>query len=206
MSTQANQANNGVKPRMEQLAALLILAVVVSGIFWATVGTAYSSFADQRAKAARVQNILNRLESVIERQNKLADYLATGNDAAKLDVIFLDAPQPGIGTARLQEQIGSLASASGMEIRRVSAVSSGAGNRISLQIQATGNVVTFSSFLVGLEKSQPWLFVDSMNVSQSFRRRARGNRKADPALTALLTISAYTKPDNSPATGQEGAK
>ncbi|MCH8861872.1 MAG: hypothetical protein IID51_05120 [Proteobacteria bacterium] len=198
--------NIAIKPRMEQLAALLILAVIVSGVFWATFGTAYSSFADQRAKAARVQNILNRLESVIERQNKLADYFATGSDADRLDVIFLDAPQPGIGTARLQEQIGSLASASGMEIRRVSAVSSGASNRISLQIQATGSVVTFSSFLVGLEQSQPWLFVDSMNVSQSFRRRGRDGKRADPALTALLTISAYTGPDDSPATGQGGAK
>lgn len=202
----STQINTGIKLRMERSAALLILAAVVAGLFLATVGTAYSSFAGQRAKAVRIQSLLNRLESVIERQNELADYLATGSDAARLDVIFLDAPQPGIGTARLQEQIGALASASGMEIRRVTTVSSGAANRISLQIQATGNVVTFSSFLVGLEKSQPWLFVDSMNVSQSFRRRSRGNRQADPALTALLTISAYTRPDNRPTTGQGGAK
>ncbi len=202
----SSRINTGIKLRMERLAALLILAGLVAGFLWASFGTAYSSFAGQRAKAERVQSLLTRLESVIERQDQLATYLAAGDDAARLDVVFLKSPQPGIGTARLQEQIGSLASSSGMEIRRVSAVSSGAANRISLQIQATGNVVTFSSFLVGLERSQPWLFVDSMNVSQSFRRRGRTRNPADPTLTALLTISAYTRPDDAPASGQGGAK
>lgn len=189
------------KTRLERMAALALLAALVTGLFLATFGTAYSSFADQRARAEQTMSLLNRLEGLVERQGRLADYLATGTEAARLDAIFLDAPQSGIGTARLQEQIGALASASGMAVRRVSAVNS-AANQISLQVQVTGDIVAFSGFLVGLENSLPWLFVDSMNVSQTRKRRSRGSAQAAPEMIALLTISAFTGPGDSPAPGQ----
>ena len=186
------------KTRLERLAAVAILAALVVGLFLATFGTAYSGFAVQRAQAEQTQSLLNRMESLVERQGRLADYLATGTDAARLDAIFLNAPQSGIGTARLQEQIGLLASASGVAVRRVSAVSSGAANQISLQVQVTGDIVAFSGFLVGLENSLPWLFVDSMNVSQSRKRRSRNSEQVAPEMIALLTISAYTGPGGAP--------
>ena len=190
------------KARLERMAALVILAALVTGLFLATFGTAYSSFADQRARAEQTQSLLSRLERLVERQGRLADHLATGTDAARLDAIFLNAPQSGIGTARLQEQIGTLASASGLAVRRVSAVSSAAANQISLQVQVTGDIVAFSGFLVGMENSLPWLFVDSMNVSQTRKRRSRDSEQAAPEMIALLTISAFTGPDDSPAPEQ----
>lgn len=196
----------GNRLRLERLAALAILAALVSGLFLATFGVAYSKFADQRSRAEEMQSLLSRLEGVVERQNRLADYLVTGDDAAQLQSIFLDTPQRGIGTARLQEQIGELAGNSGVAVRRVSVVGGGAAERISLQVQVTGNIVAFSSFLVGLENSLPWLFVDSMNVSQSRKRRGRNSVQPLPELVAQLTISVYTGPGDSPAGGQGGVQ
>lgn len=198
-------AGTGSK-RKERMAALLILAMLVAGLFLATFGTAYSKFADQRTQAEQTQGLLDRLESMVERQGQLADYLAGGTDVARLDAVFLNAPQVGIGTARLQEQIGSLASASGMAVRRVSAVNSGAANQIALQVQVTGDIVAFSGFLVGLENSLPWLFVESMNVSQTRKRRVRDDGRAPPEMIALLTIAAYTGPGSSPASGPGGGQ
>lgn len=192
---------------MERIAALAILAVLIAGLFLATFGIAYSMFAEQRASAEQTQRLLSRLEGLVERQGELANYLAAGNDAARLNAIFLNAPQAGIGTARLQEQIGSLAGNSGLSVRRVSAVSNGAANKISLQIQVTGNIVAFSGFLVGLENSVPWLFVESMNVSQvRQRRRSRNSAAPIPELTAMVTISAYTGPGDNAAAVQGGSK
>lgn len=203
----SNSAKIEAGTAMERMAALAILAALVAGLLMATFGTAYSNFADQRAEAERTQRLLNRLEGLVERQGRLADYLAVGNDATRLNVIFLNAPQAGIGVARLQDQIGSLATNSGLSVRRVSAVNNGAANKISLQVQVTGNIVAFSGFLVGLESSVPWLFVDSMNVSQTRqRRRDRNGAAAVPELTALLTISAYTGPGDGPAAVQGGSK
>lgn len=184
---------------MERALALLILAGLVAGLMGLTFGTAYSEFAERRARAENLQSMVLRLENVIQRQGQLADYLASGDDLTRLDAIFLDAPQSGIGTARLQQRIASLAGNSGVAVRRVTVVDNGAANQISLQVQVSGNIVAFSSFLVGLESSLPWLFVDSMNVSQARQRRGPNKASSDHEFIAMLTISAYTGPDNSPA-------
>jgi hypothetical protein len=183
---------------LEHLVALAILAALVCGLFLATFGVAYAKFADQQSQAEEMQRLLSRLEGVVERQSRLADYLGRGDDAARLQSIFLNTSQRGIGTARLQEQIAALANDSGVAVRRVSAVGSGDTGQISLQVQVTGSIVAFSSFLVGLENSLPWLFVDSMNVSQSRKRRGRSSAQPASNLVALLTISVYTGPGEAP--------
>lgn len=195
--------NIAAKTHLERVIAVAILVLAVAILLAVTAGYAFVSFSEQRDRVTDIQNILNRFEATIDRQQKLADRFARDAAASTYDGVFLEASERGLGAARLQDQIGTLARSSGVQMRRVSVVDGGAENRLALQVQVTGDLVAITGFLVDIESSRPWLFVESLNISQVRQRRSAVTREPGPSLVVMLTVAAFTGPGEAAADGQE---
>ena len=159
--------------------ALSLLACVL------TAGLSVQMRADAGWELAEHRELLSRLETRLR-----AD--AGRSNVAAPPTAFLDAPTPGIASAKLQAYLAQLA-----DFQHAGLVSSGgeaakrdeAPDTIRLQATLEMNIKALRAILYQLESGTPYVFVDSLTVQPA--SAAAGRVVEDPLLRATMSLRAF---------------
>jgi general secretion pathway protein M len=159
--------------------ALLLLACVV------TAGLSVQMRSDANWELAEHRELLSRLETRIR-----AD--AGRSTGAAPPTAFLDAPTPGIASAKLQAYLAQLA-----DLQHAGLISSGgeaakrdeAPDTIRLQATLEMNMKALRAVLYQLESGTPYVFVDALTVQPASATASRAVE--DPLLRATMSLRAF---------------
>jgi general secretion pathway protein M len=160
------------------LTALLLVCVLAVGLSFQMRATASSELAQHR-------ELLSRLETRIRADGGRSKVAAP-------PTAFLDAPTPGIASAKLQAYLAQLA-----DRQHAGLVSSGgeAGKRdeapdtIRLAVTLEMNMKALRAVLYQLESGTPYVFVDALAVQPAGATAGRASE--DPLLRATMNLRAF---------------
>lgn len=158
--------------------ALLLLACVF------TVGFSLQMRSDASWELAEHRELLSRLET-----RTRAD--AGRSNVAAPPTAFLEAPTPGIASAKLQAYLAQLA-----ELQHAGLISSGsdaakpdeASDTIKIQATLEMNTKALRAVLYQLETGTPYVFVDALTLQPA---STTGGRVDDPLLRATINLRSF---------------
>lgn len=168
----------------EQAISVAMLALLLLACLF-TAGLLVQMRSDASWELAEHRELLSRLETRMR-----AD--AGRSHVAAPPTAFLDAPTPGIASAKLQTYLAQLA-----DLQHAGLVSSGgeaakrdeAPDTIRLQATLDMNMQALRAILYQLESGTPYVFVDALTVQPA--SATAGRAVEDPLLRATMSLHAF---------------
>jgi general secretion pathway protein M len=167
----------------EQAIAIAVLAVLLLACIF-TTGLSVQMRSNASGELAEHRELLSRLETRMR-----AD--AGRSNVAAPPMAFLDAPTPGIASAKLQTYLAQLT-----DLQHAGLVSSGgeaakrdeAPDTIRLQATLDMNTKALRAILYQLESGTPYVFVDALTLQPT---STTAGRVEDPLLRATMSLRAF---------------
>jgi general secretion pathway protein M len=183
---------------VSRTAALALLAFVIGTLYLLVAAPVIEEYRttertsrDALEQLARYENIAktnpNRkaeLELLASRQSRSGLYLAGDTDA--------------LAAAGLQEDVGAKIEKNGGKLRSIQILpvkTDGDFKRVTVRVQLTATLGSFTRILYALESGKPYVFIDNLDVKN---RRARQVKKAlqeDPELVIRFDLYGYLRPE-----------
>jgi len=167
----------------EQAISVAVLAVLLLACLF-TTGLSVQMHWDASGELAEHRELLSRLETRMRAEG--------GRSHVAPPTAFLDAPTPGIASAKLQAYLAQLA-----DLQHAGLISSGgeaarrdeASDTIRLQATLDMDVQALRAILYQLESGTPYVFVDALTVQRA--SMTPGRAVEDPLLRATMSLRAF---------------
>ena len=166
----------------EQAISVAVLAVLLLACLF-TAGLSVQMHWDASGELAEHRELLSRLETRMRAEG--------GRSHVAPPTAFLDAPTPGIASAKLQAYLTQLA-----ELQHAGLISSGgemakrdeAPDTIRIQATLEMNTKALRAILYQLESGTPYVFVDALTLQPASSTAGRGE---DPLLRATMSLRSF---------------
>ena len=167
--------------------ALAILALAVLGVVNWIVDPLATHLADARERIEEQRTLLGRLLATASRAG---DGQPTENNDKSGDAArsYLPGESDAIRTAGLQTRLSEVAQSVGLRLASVLAVApreQGEVRLLGIDVQLAASLEQVQKILFELETQQPYLFIDSLQISHAPDAGVRGGRDLDVRLVVL---------------------
>lgn len=182
-----------MKPMESRLLALALLVAVVAGVAYALIEV------ERRAHAHFDEQIAQRLDQ-IARYNRVAatrggyEKNIAAVKARDADRFYLKASAPALAAADIQQVVQTVLEANGLrtESMQISPHKDEDGRRqITVNLRLRGKLQGVQNMLYALEATQPYLFVDNLNIQSTVRFNFVPTPGVEPEVMAQMDLSGY---------------
>jgi general secretion pathway protein M len=190
--------------RLLAVALLLLLGLALVRLVVLPVLAAYQETA---ASIEQSQILLQRYRALAAQRPRLEQELARQQKAEVASIAYLRGESDALASAALQDQVRAIITRAGGELRSTQILPvEPAGpetsvRRASLRLQLAVDVAGLQQLLYELETSEPYLFVDDINIRERRLRRLRDEEGEAPVLDVSLEVSGYMRGPGDGAVG-----
>jgi general secretion pathway protein M len=166
-----------------------------------------AAYADTAASIEQSQTLLQRYRALAAQRPRLEEELAAQRKAEVASVAYLEGESDALAAAALQDQVRAIITRAGGELRSTQILPVEAAGpetsvrRASLRLQLAVDVAGLQQLLYELETSEPYLFVDDINIRERRLRRLRDEEEEAPVLDVSLEVSGYMRGPGDGAVG-----
>ena len=182
-----------LKPLESRLLAVFLLLAILAAVVTAVV------VANRRAHAYYDEAIATWLDQMARYDRVAAtrgDYEKTiasvkARDASKF---YLKASAPALAAADIQQVVQTLVEANGLRSESMQIAphkDEGGRRQITLNLRLRGKLAGVQNMLYALETTQPYLFVDNLNIQSTVRFNFVPTPGVEPEVMAQFDLSGY---------------
>jgi general secretion pathway protein M len=170
------------------LALVQLLVLPVLAAYWETAASIEQS-----------QTLLQRYRALAAQRPELEEELAAQQKAEVASVAYLEGTSEALAAAALQDQVRVIITRAGGDLRSTQilpvepAGPESSVRRASLRLQLAVDVDGLQQLLYELETSEPYLFVEDLNIRERSLRRLRDEDDEAPVLDVSLEVSGYMR-------------
>ena len=154
--------------------------------------------------------------TIEERRDRIARYdrIAAGRDEMEKAIaavkardagkFYLKSSAPALAAADIQQIVQALVEVNGLRQESTGIAphkDEGERRKITVILRLRGKLQGLQHFLYSIESTQPYLFVDNVNIQSTVRQTYIPQPGVEPEVTAALEVSGYAmkrKPDAAP--------
>jgi general secretion pathway protein M len=166
-----------------------------------------AAYGETAASIEQSQTLLQRYRALAAQRPRLEEELAAQRKAEVASVAYLEGESDALAAAALQDQVRAIITRAGGELRSTQILPVEAAGpetsvrRASLRLQLAVDVAGLQQLLYELETSEPYLFVDDINIRERRLRRLRDEEEEAPVLDVSLEVSGYMRGPGDGAVG-----
>lgn len=190
-----------------RLLALALLIVVGLGTVRLIALPVLAAYHETAASIEQSRTLLRRYQALAAQRPQLEERLAARQEADAGSGAYLKGSSEALAAAALQEQVRTIISAAGGELRSTQILPvqpfgpEGSIRRASLRLQLAVDIEGLQQLLYELETVEPYLFVDDLNIRERRLRRLRNQDESKSLLDVDLEVSGFLRPANDGAVG-----
>jgi general secretion pathway protein M len=190
--------------RLLAVALVLLAGLALVRLLVLPVLAAYQETA---ASIEQSQTLLQRYRALAAQRPRLEEELAAQRKAEVASIAYLEGESDALAAAALQDQVRAVITRAGGELRSTQILPVEAAGpetsvrRASLRLQLAVDVAGLQQLLYELETSEPYLFVDDINIRERRLRRLRDEEGEAPVLDVSLEVSGYMRGPGDGAVG-----
>lgn len=176
------------------LAVLLLLGVIaaLAVAVYIPVRSAHRHY--DETIAARLDH-LARFQRVAAQRADLEAQMAKvrARDASRF---YLKVSTPALAAADIQQVVQTLIEANGLRLESMQISphkDEGGHRRITVNLRVRGKLSGIQNMLYSLEASQPYLFVDALNVQSTVRQNYAPMPGVEPDVMVMFDLSGYAQ-------------
>lgn len=181
--------------RVSAIALLLGVGLSVYSLFIGPLIAAYDKVDQDLVDA---NELLVRYQRIAQSRGRLLAEFQRLTALQASSGIYLTGDTDALAAAALQEIVNATVESAGGRLRSVQilpAKAEGQFKRVGVRVQMNASIAELAQALYDFEAGQTFLFVDSLEASNSRARRKRGDSTpVEPRLKIRLEISGYRKP------------
>jgi general secretion pathway protein M len=166
-----------------------------------------AAWQETAASIEQSQTLLQRYRALAAQRPQLERELGNQRRAEIANVAYLQGESDALASAALQDQVRAIITRAGGELRSTQILPvEPAGpetsvRRASLRLQLAVDVEGLQQLLYELETSEPYLFVEDLNIREQRLRRLRDEEEEAPILDVSLEVSGYMRAAGDGAVG-----
>lgn len=182
-----------------RLLAVALLLVAGLALVQLLVLPVLAAYRETAASIEQSQTLLQRYRALAAQRPRLEDELASQQKAEVASVAYLEGASDALAAAALQDQVRAIITRAGGELRSTQilpvepASPESSVRRASLRLQLAVDVDGLQQLLYELETSEPYLFVEDLNIRERSLRRLRDEEEEAPVLDVSLEVSGYMR-------------
>jgi general secretion pathway protein M len=182
-----------------RLLAVALLLVAVLALVQLLVLPVLAAYRETAASIEQSQTLLQRYRALAAQRPRLEEELATQQKAEVASIAYLEGASDALAAAALQDQVRAIITRAGGDLRSTQilpvepAGPESSVRRASLRLQLAVDVEGLQQLLYELETSEPYLFVEDLNIRERSLRRLRDEEDEAPVLDVSLEVSGYMR-------------
>jgi general secretion pathway protein M len=182
-----------------RLLAVALLLVAVLALVQLLVLPVLAAYRETAASIEQSQTLLQRYRALAAQRPQLEEELAAQQKAEVASVAYLEGTSEALAAAALQDQVRAIITRAGGDLRSTQilpvepAGPESSVRRASLRLQLAVDVDGLQQLLYELETSEPYLFVEDLNIRERSLRRLRDEDDQAPVLDVSLEVSGYMR-------------
>jgi general secretion pathway protein M len=184
-------------PWLNRAFALFLLFALVAGIYLAGIKPlvgAYranqESIEDARLQVARFQAVAAEADALKAKVTEIEELHASRP-------YYLTKATDALAAVELQDRVKLAVSDNGGTIRSIQALpgeKDGQLQRVTLRVQMTTTITSLFNIVHALETSQPFLFLDNIDIKGRPVRDTKQGTASDPTLSVTLDLYGFRPP------------
>jgi len=182
---------------LSRVTAVLILLLLTAGAYFLGVMPTIAGYREDAAALAEVQELLAKFQRVAASEEGLEEKLQEIQQRQELQGYYLTQETEALAAADLQARVKAVVKESGGTIRSLQTLSEeveGDFRRVTLRMQMMTTTESLFRIVYVLETSQPFLFLDNVDIQSRSTRLAGQQENAEPSLTVSFDLYGYRPP------------
>jgi general secretion pathway protein M len=184
----------GISAWLRRFAAIVLLTLVLAAAYAIGVGPLVSAYQENAANLAGVRDRLSRHGSLRATERELQDRLGQVAEWEALQSYHLNHETEALAGVELQNRVSAAVDDNSGTIRSMQPLPGtrdGDFQRITLRVLITTTTESLFRILYTLETSQPFLFIDNVDIKSNSTRLASQERPIEPVLTVAFDLYGF---------------
>ena len=183
---------------LSRLLALALLVLLVGGIYLIGIDPLLATYRANEIAIAEAQALLGRFDVMAKGQRDLEQRVHELTELHASEPYYLTRETDALAAVELQDRVSEAINKSGGTIRSIQplpAEKEDEFQRVTLRVQLTTDIESLFHIVYELETTQPFLFVDNIEIKSRPPRIAADGKADELPLTVTLDLYGYQPPE-----------
>ena len=183
---------------LSRLLAIALLVLLVAGAYLMGINPLVASYRANEVAIAEAQALLGRFGSMATGQHDLEQRVEELTELHASEPYYLTRETDALAAVELQNRVSEAINKNGGTIRSIQPLPSEKEDefqRVTLRVQLTTTIESLFHIIHELETTQPFLFLDNVDIKGRPPRIAEDGQAGELPLTVTLDLYGYQPPE-----------
>ena len=183
---------------LSRVSAIALLVALLAGAYGLGISPVISSYRANENAIAEAQVLVGRFDAVAAGERELQQRMREFTQLHASEPYYLTKETDALAAVELQNRVKDAIKKNGGTIRSIQSLAAekeGEFQRVTLRVQVTTTIEPLFRIVYELETTQPFLFLDNVDIKSRPPRVTADNKPVEPTLTVTLDLYGYQPPE-----------
>lgn len=179
-------------------AAVALLLGLLAAAYLLGINPLLTAYRANETAIAEAQGLVGRFDAMALGESDLQDRVKKLAEMQASEPYYLTKETDALAAVELQNRVKAAVKQNGGTIRSIQPLGGekeGEFQRVTLRIQITTTIGSLFGIVHVLETTQPFLFLDNIDIRSRQSRASAEDQPAEPMLTVTLDLYGYQPPE-----------